>query len=154
MQNTTTVVKGMEGFEKFAPFLAPRSISVNTPCEGFSVIQLGPFNKRSEDDVAAASIVLLEVGGEHPQHKHEKSYATFHFLCGKGHVILGDDQKRVPYTAGTIMDVPRGMLHGFAPEESGVMLSTQKGEPIIAESGETDIEYVDARCFTEHGTVL
>jgi len=149
---TTTAIKGFEGFEKFAPFLAQRSIAIKTPCEGFAVIQLGPF-KGSELDIAAASIVLLEVGGEHPQHKHEKSDATFHFVCGKGNVILGENQERVPYTKGTIIEVPRGTLHGFEPEESGVMLATQKGEPIISEHGIMDIEYTDKRCFTEHGTV-
>lgn len=151
-KEVTTAIKGMSGFEKFGPLLANRSIAIKTPCEGFAVIQLGPFDAK-EEDIVAASLVLLEVGGEHPQHKHEKSDATFHFVNGKGNVILGDNQEKVPYKAGTIIKVPRGTLHGFEPIESGVMLATQKGEPIISEDGTMDIEYVDSRCFTEHGTV-
>jgi quercetin dioxygenase-like cupin family protein len=152
MENVTAI-KGVDGFNKFTAFLSDRSIAIKTPCEGFAVIQLGPFNKRSEADVSAASLVLLEVGGEHPQHKHEKSDATFHFVNGSGNVILGENQERVPYSSGTILDVPRGMLHGFEPKVSGVMLAIQKGKPIIGEHGDMDIEYVDPRCFTEHGTV-
>jgi len=152
MKKTPAVVKGVDGFKKFEAFLADRSIAIQTPCEGFAVIQLGPFNG-SKTDIAAASLVLLEVGGEHPQHKHEKSDATFHFVSGRGHVILGEKQIRVPYSAGTVLEVKREMLHGFEPEENGVMLATQKGEPIIAVDGSMDIKYVDHRCFTEHGTV-
>lgn len=148
----TTAVKGIEGFQEFAPHLAPRSIAIETPCEGFAVIQLGPF-KGSDTDIAAASLVLLKVGGEHPQHKHEKLDATFHFVNGRGNVILGENQERIPYFPGNVLEVPRGTLHGFEPLESGVMLATQKGEPIIAEDGTMDIKYVDPRCFTEHGTV-
>lgn len=152
-KKTTTAVKGIEGFEKFAPFLGDRSLVVNTPCEGFTVIQLGPF-KGNGNHIAAASLVLLEIGGEHPQHKHGKSDATLHFVSGKGYVILGENQEKTPYRPGTIIEVPRGTLHGFEAEENGVMLATQKGDPIIAENGEMDIEYADPRCFTEHGTVL
>jgi len=153
MKNNTTVIKGIDSFQKFAPFLAHRSLAVNTECEGFTVIQLGPF-KGGQKDIAAASLVLLEVGGEHPQHKHGRSDATLHFLSGKGYVILGEAKEKVPYCEGSIIEVPRGTLHGFEATENGVMLSTQKGEPIIGEHGEMDIEYVDSRCFTEHGTVL
>ena len=153
MKETTTAIKGKEGFEKFAPFLTERAITVQSPCEGFAVIQLGPF-KGGEGHIAAASIVLLEVGGEHPQHKHGNSDATLHFVSGKGNVVLGEDQIRVPYQAGTVIEVPRTTLHGFEVEENGVMLATQKGDPIIGEHGEVDIEYRDPRCFTIHGTVL
>ncbi len=148
----TVALKGVDGFKKFEPFLASRSVAIKTPCEGFAVIQLGPF-AGGEEDIAAASLVLLEVGGEHPQHKHEHSDATFHFVSGTGNVVLGEDQVKVPYVPGTVLEVPRGTLHGFEPFESGVMLATQKGEPIIAEDGTMDIEYVDKRCFSEHGTV-
>lgn len=148
----TIVKKGIEGFMMFAPFLKDRALAIQTPCEGFAVTQLGPF-KGESDDIAAASLVLLIVGGEHPQHSHDKSDATFHFVCGKGNVILGENQEHVPYFPGKVIRVPRGMLHGFEPEEDGVMLATQKGEPIIGEDGTMDIHYEDPRCFTEHGTV-
>lgn len=151
-QNNEVVIRGIEGFNKFASFLADRSLAVKTPCEGFAAIQLGPFDKKMEQDIAAASLVLLEVGGEHPQHKHEKSDATFHFVSGKGNVILGATQIKVPYSAGVILEVPRGTLHGFEPLEDGVMLAVQRGEPII-NGLEVDIDYVDPRCFTEHGTI-
>ncbi len=74
-------------------------------------------------------------------------------MNGRGNVVLGENQERIPYSAGTILEVRRGTLHGFEPLENGVMLATQKGEPIIGENGEMDIEYVDPRCFTKDGTV-
>lgn len=146
----------MHMIEKFIPFLAPRCTSVKTPCEGFTVIQLGPFvwEREGKEEVFGAALVLLEPGGEHPQHKHEKSSATLHFMSGKGDVILGDNQLRVPYEQGTVIDVPKGTLHGFDVREAGVLLSTQTGESILGRNGELDIKYVDYRCFTPHGGVL
>ena len=151
-KETTVAIKGIKGFQKFAPLLIDRSIDVQTPCEGFAVIELGPFDK-TENNISTALLILLEVGGEHPQHKHAKSDATFHFVNGEGDVILGEDEKRITYTAGTIIEVPRGVLHGFEARENGVMLATQKGEPVIAKDGTMDIEYLDQRCFTEHGAI-
>jgi len=152
VNSKSTVVKGLLGFGIFTELLAPLALSIETPCEGFAVIQLGRF-KCTDGGIAAASIVALKVGGEHPQHKHEKSDATFHFCSGRGYVILGENQEQVPYEPGTVIEAPRGTLHGFMPLETGIMLATQKGEPIIGEDGSMDIEYTDRRCFSEHGTV-
>jgi quercetin dioxygenase-like cupin family protein len=151
-ESKEVVFKGKEGLEDFLSHLAPLAVSIETPCEGFAVIQFGGF-KGGEGHIKAASLVLLKAGGEHPQHKHDKSDATFHFVSGEGNVVLGPDQKKVPYEAGTVIEVPRGMLHGFEAHEDGLMLATQKGESIIAADGTMDIEYVDRRCFSEHGTV-
>jgi quercetin dioxygenase-like cupin family protein len=142
--------------EKFIPFLAARCTSVKTPCEGFTVIQLGPFDwrKNNKREVFGAALVLLEPGGEHPQHKHEKSDAVLHFMGGRGYVILGENQTKVPYEKGVVIEVSKGTLHGFEVIEPGVLLSTQTGASILGENGELDIEYVEKRCFTQHGGVL
>lgn len=147
MKNTT--IKGIEAFMKFAPYLADRAKAIETPCEGFATIQLGPF----EGEISGISIVELIVGGEHPQHRHDESDNTFHFSSGKGYVILGENQERVPYSAGTVIEAPRGMLHGFEVTENGIMVATHRGGPIVRKDGTMDIHYTDPRCFTPDGTV-
>lgn len=147
-----TVVRGIEALQKFVPFLAERAKAIETPCEGFATIQLGPFNG-DQDGITGASIVELEVGGEHPQHKHDESENTFYFIHGKGFVILGDNQEKIPYAAGSVIKAPRGVLHGFQALEDGIMLALHKGGPIVRPDGTMDIHYTDPRCFTEHGTV-
>jgi hypothetical protein len=62
MKEQTTVIKGLEAFMKFAAYLAERCKSIETPCEGFATMQLGPF----EGEISGISIVELTVGGEHP----------------------------------------------------------------------------------------
>lgn len=151
-EEVATVVKGIEALNKFVPFLADRAKAIQTPCEGFATIQLGPF-QGDKDGITGASIVELEVGGEHPQHLHNDSENTFYFIHGSGYVILGENQEKVPYAPGTVVKAPRGTLHGFQALQDGIMLALHKGGPIVRADGSMDIHYTDPRCFTEHGTV-
>lgn len=150
-ENTEVVLRGEDALNAFIPHLLDKALAITTPCERFAVIQLGRFDKGS--NISAASLVNLNVGGDAPQHKHDKSDATFYFLSGEGYVILGDDRKRVPYKTGSVVSAPRSVLHGFEPTKDGLMLSLQVGEPIVSDDGTMDIEYVDPQCFSEHGTV-
>jgi hypothetical protein len=74
-------------------------------------------------------------------------------VCGSGYVILGENQERVPYLKGTVIEAPRGVLHGFEATENSVMVAVHRGGPIIREDGTMDIHYKDPRCFTPDGTV-
>jgi quercetin dioxygenase-like cupin family protein len=151
-EQASTVVKGIKALEEFIPFLAPRAKAIETSCEGFATIQMGSF-ENNEYGISGMSQVVIKAGGEHPQHRHDDSENTFLFIHGNGYVILGESQEKIPYSPGTVIKAPCGVLHGFQALEDSLMVALHKGGPILRADGSMDIHYTDSRCFTEHGTV-
>ena len=148
----------LSAFEKFTPFLKGLANDVKTPCEGFTIMQLGPFTEWVADEgdrTVGAALVLFESGSKHPQHQHKKSSAKIYFVSGSGYVILGKEKIPVPYKKGTVVSVPRGMLHGFDVKEGGVALSIQEGGSIVSEDGTVDIHYPnDPQCANTEAGIL
>lgn len=103
----------------------------------FLVVELGEF-----PGCGTLSLVHLSVG-EHPQHGHTKATNTFNFYAGEGEVILGAEQKRVPFSRGTQVSVPAGELHGFSVREKGGFLVSQTSPVTNPVTGERDVFYPD-----------
>ncbi len=110
-------------------------------CDEFPVIDLGPFEGTTE----TFSLVYLKIGN-HPQHFHEGTDARFLFHSGEGVVILGEEKQRTPFQPGTIVEVPRGLLHGFEVVKHGIFL-VQQSKPITdSVTGKTDVQFAPGVC--------
>ncbi len=72
----------------------------------------------SDNPLANVSLVRVPVGESVGRHKHIRSVETAYVLKGQSELILGE--KRVPFTAGSIMAIPIGLeheLHNTGDEE-------------------------------------
>ena len=111
------------------------------PCDAFPVIELGPFEGSGE----TYSLVYVSPG-DYPQHIHDDSDARFLFHSGEGVVLVGPDKKEVPFKAGTVVEAPRGIPHGFRVTKAGIFVAWQSKPITNLETGTRDVRYVEHHC--------
>lgn len=63
----------------------------------------------SDNPLANVSLVKVPVGGSVGRHKHAKSVETAYVLKGQSELVLGE--RRVPFTAGSVVAIPIGLEH-------------------------------------------
>lgn len=71
------------------------------------------FKLRARDTGGAFTLFEGEVapGGAEPVHFHHREDETFYVLAGEGVFLVGAEWRAAP--AGTVIHVPRGVVHGF-----------------------------------------
>jgi quercetin dioxygenase-like cupin family protein len=72
----------------------------------------------SDNPLANVSLVRVPVGESVGRHKHVKSVETAYVLKGQSELVLGE--KRVSFTAGSVVAIPIGLeheLHNVGEEE-------------------------------------
>ena len=102
----------------------------------FPVIELGPFEGSGE----TYSLVYLEPG-IYPQHIHDDSDAKFLFHSGEGMAIIGQEKREVPFRAGSVIEVPQGIPHGFNVVKEGIFVAWQSKPITDLATGKRDVHY-------------
>lgn len=99
---------------------------------------LGLYHVPSEH--GCIDFVKLYGGTTYEPHVHQKTDAKLYMLSGSGQALIGSN--RFAYSAGTVIEVPRGTAHGFEVEKETVFLSVQSQAIRDAETGTFDFEHV------------
>ena len=78
--------------------------------------------------------------GSYPQHVHQSSDAKFFIIEGSAIFLSGDERRDIK--SGDVIDIPRGMPHGFeiAAGETLQFVSIQSPPIRNSESGKEDFE--------------
>ncbi len=67
---------------------------------------------------------FLAKGVIDPVHSHNEASSKLYILKGKGIAILGD--KNIDYKSGQVIDLPKGVPHGYEVAEDTLVLSVQE----------------------------
>lgn len=129
-------MKKLFQFARMVRLLYQKFFVVEGPHDNFPVIELGPFAGTGE----TYSLVHIRPG-EYPQHTHHKSDARFYFHSGEGVVIYGPDKVEIPFKAGTVVEAPRGIPHGFRVTREGLFVAWQSIPITNPDTGERDVHY-------------
>jgi quercetin dioxygenase-like cupin family protein len=63
----------------------------------------------ADNPLANFNLVKVPVGGLVTRHLHVEEVETIYMLAGKSELILGE--QRIPFHAGTIVAIPKGLEH-------------------------------------------
>ena len=77
--------------------------------------------------------------GNYPPHIHDKANAKLYILSGSGKLFL--NKKKKDYREGDIINIPKGISHGFSVRKATIMLSIQSKQILNKETEKIDLRY-------------
>ncbi len=91
----------------------------------------GTFKVIDADENSLTIKVSMNCGEKMRYHSHERRDEAWHFISGKGRVIIDDVEKTV--APGDIVEIPVGCKHTVIADEPLKIIEVQRGEDITVE---------------------